>query len=155
MDLRKFDQAFLPFEAKLRAQEELRRRIGVREVDRPTYEKYIIGRIERFDHRRNGFMASIPGNPFGEEMRQRLKARGIEGGISLLLPPLPRTGAGGPHWLLSERRRAEALPGISSPTSAPRLPGRGGAEVSDRRQMSRLIRGWLFFGAEMVRITRG
>jgi len=63
MDLRKFDQAFLPFEAKLLAQEELRRRIGVREVDRPTYEKYIIGPIERFDHRRNAFMASIPGNP--------------------------------------------------------------------------------------------
>ena len=87
MDLRKFDQAFLPFEAKLLAQEELRRRIGVREVDRPTYEKYITGPIERFDHRRNGFMASIPGNPFGEEMRERLKARGIEGGIPLPLPP--------------------------------------------------------------------
>ena len=87
MDLRKFDQAFLPFEAKLRAQEELRRRIGVREVDRPTYEKYIIGPVERFDHRRNGFMDSIPGNPFGEEMRERLKARGIEGGIPLPAPP--------------------------------------------------------------------
>ena len=154
MDLRKFDQAFLPFEAKLLAQEELRRRIGVREVDRPTYEKYITGPIERFDHRRNGFMASIPGNPFGEDMRQRLKARGIEGGIPLPPPPYselePEDRIG-----YSLNAAARRLCQEYHPQPLPQTPPEGRVEVTDRRQMSRLVKKVaLFFGAEMVCITR-
>ena len=154
MDLGKFDQAFLPYEAKLLAQEERRKRIGVREVDRPTYEKYITGPIERFDHRRNGFMASIPGNLFGEEMRQRFKARGIEGGIPLPPPPYdelePEDRIG--YSLNAATRR---LCQEYHPQPLPQTSPEGRVDVTDRRQMSRLIKKVaLFFGAEMVRITR-
>jgi len=154
MDLRKFDQAFLPFEDKLRAQEELRRRIGVREVERPTYERYITGPVERFDHRRNAFMASTPGNAFGEEMRQRFQARGIEGGVPLPHPPYSE--------LASEDRigyrlepAAKRLCQEYHPHPQPQPPPEGRVEVTDRRQESRLSKkAALFFGAEMVRIAR-
>ena len=83
MDLSQLEKALLPYEEKLRAQERLRRRIGVREVDRPTYEKYIISPIEQFDRRKNAFVALFPNNPFGEDIRQRfretLSLHGLEG----------------------------------------------------------------------------
>lgn len=154
MDLRQFDQALFPYEAKLVAQEKLRNRIGVREVEQPTYIKYIIGPIERFDHRRNGFMATIPGNPFGEEMRQRLKARGIEGGIPLPPPPYDELEAEdriGYSLNAAARRLCQEY----HPQPLPLTPLKGRVEVTDRVQMSRLIKKVsLFFGAEMVRITR-
>ncbi|PKN30273.1 MAG: hypothetical protein CVU64_04085 [Deltaproteobacteria bacterium HGW-Deltaproteobacteria-21] len=36
------EKALMPFERKLRAQKRLRRLLGVREVDSPTYERYIL-----------------------------------------------------------------------------------------------------------------
>lgn len=154
MDLRQFDQALLPYEAKLVAQEKLRNRIGVREVEQATYTKYIIGPIERFDHRRNGFMATIPGNPFGEEMRRRLKARGIEGGIPLPPPPYEELDAEdriGNSLNTAARRLCQEY----HPQPFPRTPLKGRVEVRDRGLMSRLIKKVsLFFGAEIVRITR-
>jgi len=154
MDLRQFDRAFRPYEAKLLAQEKLRDRIGVREVDRPTYEKYITGPIERFDHRRNAFMATIPGNPFGEEMRQRLRARGIEKGIPLPPPPyneLEPEDRIGYSLNAAVRRLCQEY----HPQPLPQTPLESQVEVTDRIQMSRLIKkAALFFGAQMVRITR-
>lgn len=154
MNLKLFDQALLPYEAKLLARGKMRKRIGVREVERPTYEKYIIGPVERFDHRRNAFMATIPGNPFGEEMRQRLKARGIEEGIPLPPPPYgelePEDRIG-----YSLNTAARRLCREYHPQPLPLTPLEGRVEVFDRVQMSRLIKKVaLFFGAEMVRITR-
>ena len=46
VDLKNIDKALKPYEKKLRAQEKFRRSLGVREVARPTYEKYIIGDIK-------------------------------------------------------------------------------------------------------------
>lgn len=154
MNLKLFDQALLPYEAKLLAREKMRTRIGVREVERPTYEKYIIGPVERFDHRRNAFMATIPGNPFGEEMRQRLKARGIEEGIPLPPPPY---GEMEPEDRIDYSLNAAArrLCREYHPQPLPLTPLEGRVGVFDRVQMSRLIKKVaLFFGAEMVRITR-
>ncbi len=154
MNLKLFDQALLPYEAKLLAFEKRRTRIGVREVERPTYEKYIIGPVERFDHRRNAFMATIPGNPFGEEMRQRLKARGIEAGIPL---PPPLYGELEPEDRMgySLNTAARRLCREYHPQPLPLTPPEGRVEVIDRKQMSRAIKkAALFFGAEMVRITR-
>jgi len=154
MNLSQFDQALLPYEAKLVWQEKLRKRIGVQEVEQPTYAKYIIGPIERFDHRRNGFMATIPGNPFGEQMRQRLKARGIEGGIPLPPPPYEELDAEdriGYSLNAAARRLCQEY----HPRPLPLTPLKGRVEVKHRGQMSRLIKKVsLFFGAEMVRITR-
>ena len=75
MNLGELEEALLPHGKKLRAQERLRRLLGVREVDRPTYERYIIGPIERFDRRKTTFSTLMPNNPFGEEFRKRFKAR--------------------------------------------------------------------------------
>ena len=75
MNLSKLEKALLPYEKKLQAQERLRRFLGVKQVDRPTYEKYIIGPIERFDRRKTAFMALMPDNPFGEGFRKRFKAK--------------------------------------------------------------------------------
>ncbi|MCJ7496078.1 MAG: hypothetical protein MUP68_17880 [Deltaproteobacteria bacterium] len=46
-------KALQPYEAKLQAQERFRKLIGVKEVDGPTYEKYIVGPIERFERKQN------------------------------------------------------------------------------------------------------
>ena len=37
------EKALLPYEKKLQAQERLRKSLGVKEVERPTYERYITG----------------------------------------------------------------------------------------------------------------
>jgi len=154
MNLKLFDQALMPYEEKLLRQEKRRARMGVREVERPTYEKYITGPVERFDHRRNAFMGTIPGNAFGEEMRQRLKARGIEAGIPLPPPayaelePEDRLG----YSLNTAVRRVCRE---YHPQPLPLTPPEGRVEVIDRRQISRAIKKVaLFFGAEMVRIAR-
>ena len=139
MDLKLFDKALRTYEANLQRQEKRRTRIGVREVERPTYEKYIVGPIERFDHRRNAFMATIPGNVFGEEMRQRLKARGIDACIPLPPPPYgelePEDRIG-----YSLNTAARRLCREYHPQPLPLTPPEGRIEVNDRGQMSRLIK---------------
>ena len=68
------DKALLPYENKLRSQERFRTLLGVKEVEEPTYKKYITGPVERFDRRKNAFMFMTPGNPFGQDVRERWKA---------------------------------------------------------------------------------
>jgi reductive dehalogenase len=152
MDVDFVDKVFLPYEKKLRAQERLRRRLGVREVDRPTYERYIVGPIERFDRRKNAFLALEPDNPFGKELRERFKAR-----------------TGHDHWwtpLLYSEMDPEDRIGMSlaqatrricfsyEPETIPVTPAEGRVEVSDPAWMARLIKKvGLFLGADMVRIT--
>lgn len=155
MLLTKLDQALLPYEEKLCAQERWRKKIGIKEVDRPTYEKYIIGPIRRFDYRRNAFMASTPGNPVGEEMRRRFKARtGLDAAIPLPPPPyseLEPEDRIGYSFYTAARRLCRDY----HPQPLPVTPPEGQVEVTDKAQMSRLIKkAALFFGAELVRITR-
>lgn len=73
------EKALQPFEERLRAQEEFRRRLGVKQVDRPTYHRYITGPIERIDSRRNLFLRDRRENPFADGFPDRFKERtGIE-----------------------------------------------------------------------------
>ena len=151
MDLSQLEKALLPYEEKLRAQERLRRRLGVREVDRPTYEKYIISPIERFDRRKNAFVALFPNNPFGEDIRQRFKAStGYDSREPLPhseLEPLDRIGQ-------SMTLAAARLCREYHPEMLPITPAEGRVEVTDKAWMARLIKKVaLLFGAEMVRIT--
>lgn len=152
MDLSQLEEALLPYEKKLRAQERLRRLLGVKEVEQPTYEKYITGPIERFDRRKDSFNLLMPDNPFGEETRKRFKARtGYDSRASLpycKLEPEARIGQSltSAAWRLCRDYHPETLP-VTPPD--------GRLEVTDKAQMSRLVKKVaLFFGAEAVRITR-
>lgn len=148
----KLDEALLPYEEKLKAQERWRRRLGVREVERPTYEKDIIGPIERFDRRKTAFATLMTDNPFGEEFRKQFKAR--TGSDSR--EPLPYTE------LEPEDRIGQSLTSAARrlcweyhPETLPLTPAEGRVEVTDKAWMTRLVKkAALFFGAEMVRITK-
>jgi reductive dehalogenase len=148
----KLEEALLPYEEKLKAQERWRRLLGVREVERPTYEKDIIGPIERFDRRKTAFATLMPDNPFGEEFRKQFKAR--TGSDSR--GPLPYTE------LEPEDRIGQSLTSAARrlcweyhPETLPLTPAEGRVEVTDKAWMTRLIKkAALFFGAEMVRITK-
>lgn len=148
----KLDEALLPYEEKLKAQERWRRRLGVREVERPTYEKDIIGPIERFDRRKTAFATLMTDNPFGEEFRKQFKAR--TGSDSRA--PLPYTE------LEPEDRIGQSLTSAARrlcweyhPETLPLTPAEGRVEVTDKAWMTRLVKkAALFFGAEMVRITK-
>lgn len=153
MDLGTLEKALMPYEKKLRGQERLRWLLGVKEVERPTYEEYIIGPIERFDRRKNAFMTLMPNNPFGEEFRRRFKART---GHDHWKDPLPYSE------LESEDRIGQSLAAAGwrlcneyFPEGLPMTPPDGRLQVKDRAWMSRLIKKVaLLFGAEMVRITK-
>jgi len=152
MNFKILEEALLPYELKLQAQEKLRRLLGVKEVDRPTYEKYITGLIERFDRRKNAFMTLMPDNPFGEDFRKRFKER--TGHEDWTLPPPycemePEERIG-----LSLAKATRRLCFDYHPQPFPMTPPDGQTDVSDQAWMSRLIKKvGLFLGAEMVRIT--
>lgn len=153
MKMDKLEKALRPYEARLQAQERFRRFVGVKEVDQPTYEKYIIGPIERFDRRKNAFMALMPGNPFGEEFRKRFKEIT---GHDHWRDPLPYSE------LEFEDRIGQSLASASwrlcneyFPGPLPLTPPGGRLEVTDKAWMTRLIKKVaLLFGAEMIRITK-
>lgn len=151
-DFKMLEEALLPYELKLQAQEILREHLGVKEVDRPTYERYITGPIERFDRRKNAFMTLMPDNPFGEDFRKRFKVR--TGHDNWTVPP--------PYSELDPEDRI----GLSLAKAARRpcfeyhpepfavTPPEGRVEVTNPAWMARLIKKvGLFLGAEMVRIT--
>ncbi|MFC1967967.1 reductive dehalogenase [Chloroflexota bacterium] len=152
MDLRQLEESLLPYEKRLRAQERLRQLLGVKEVDRPTYEKYIIGPIERFDRRKNAFIALAPNNPFGEGFRERFRKQTGHGSRE----PLPYSE------LETEDRIGQSLGQASQrlcvdyhPETLPVTPPEGRVEVTDKAWMTRLVKkAALLFGAEIVRITR-
>ncbi|MDD5206718.1 MAG: hypothetical protein PHS17_14940 [Desulfobacterales bacterium] len=81
------EKALMPFERKLRAQKRLRLLLGVREVDSPTYERYILGPVRRFDSRKNAFAVMMDGNPFGQAFRETYRRRT---GVDSFSKPLPR-----------------------------------------------------------------
>lgn len=121
-------------------------------MERPTYEKDIIGPIERFDRRKTAFATLMTDNPFGEEFRKQFKAR--TGSDSRA--PLPYTE------LEPEDRIGQSLTSAARrlcweyhPETLPLTPAEGRVEVTDKAWMTRLVKkAALFFGAEMVRITK-
>ena len=153
MDLSKLEKALLPFERKLSAQERRRRVLGVKEVDVPTYERYIQGPVKRFDSKKNAFAAMLPENPYGKEFREIYEKRT---GVDSFSKPLPYKD------LDPEDRVYQALASASwrlcteyYPEGLRVTPAEGRFEVENRARMSRLVKKvgvWL--GAEMVRITR-
>ena len=152
MDINRFEKALLPYEKKLRSQEKLRRLLGVKEVDRPTYERYITGSIERFDRRKNTFSIAMPDNSFGKDIFERMKKRVGDNSFG----PLPA------EKLPDTLDRISQSLSIASwrlcqewyPQTLPVTPQQGRVEVTDKTWMSRLIKKTaLFMGAEMVRIT--
>jgi epoxyqueuosine reductase len=154
MDLTVIDRAFAPFEATLRAQELFRRRIGVKEIDRPTYERYITGTVERFDRWKNSMMLLLPGNPFDPdlEMHGRIKRRTGSDFYSELeyseLESVDRIGQ-------SLTRAAWRTCREYHPPTLPVTPREDRVDLNDNAGAARLIKkAALFFGAEMVRITR-
>jgi ferredoxin len=153
MDFSRLDRALEPFEKKLRAQESFRKRLGVKEVKRPTYERYITGPVERFDRQKNAFMTAQPDNPFGEDFRRRFKART---GFNHFMDTLPyselevedRIGQG---LFFSAFRLCSEY----HPKPLPVTPPEGRCEGQSKVWMTRLIKkAALLFGAEMVRITK-
>ena len=153
MDLKNIDKALKPYEKKLRAQEKFRRTLGVKEVARPTYEKYIIGDIERFDRRRTAFVCLAPNNPLGKEFREAFKRRTGHDTFATALPQSKleiedRVGA-------SLNAGAGRLCTDYHPETFPVTPQEGRVDVDDTSQMSRLVKkAALLYGAEMVRITK-
>jgi len=82
----KLEKALLPYEKRLQRQERFRRSLGVKEVEQPTYQRYITGPIERFEKARMAFLCMRPDNPYGEELRRKFKERT---GYDHYLSPLP------------------------------------------------------------------
>ncbi len=152
MDFSQVENALLPYEEKLSAQEKLRQRLGVKEVAQPTYERYITGTIERFDRRKNPMMVLLADNPFGKDIRERIKTRTGHDFYSVLpyseMEPIGRVGQ-------SLTQAAWRLCREYHPDLLPVTPREDRVEIDDRSRMTRLIKKIaLFFGAEMVRITK-
>jgi len=148
----RLEQALFPYEKQLRRQERFRRFLGVREVEQPTYRRYVTGPIERFEKTRMAFLCMRPDNPHGEALRKKFKA---QTGYDHYLSPLPFAE------LDYEDRvgRAMADAGYRAcssyePPPFPVTPPEGRLEVKDRAWLSRLIKKvGLMCGADMVRIT--
>jgi len=147
------EKALLPYEKQLQAQERLRKRLGVKEVERPTYERYIIGPIERFDRRRSAFQALEPDNPYGEEFRKEFKART---GHDNFTESLPYSELGKEERIDQSLRIAGTRPCREyNPEPLPVTPAAGRTEVQDKAWMSRLLKKvGLMWGADIVGITR-
>ena len=148
----KLEKALGPYERQLQRQERFRRRLGVKEVERPTYERYIIGPIEQFDKNRMAFLCMRPENPYGEELRGKFKA---QTGYDHYLSPLAYSA------LDYDDRIGRSLADASyracsefDPEPFPVTPPEGRLEVHDRAWMSRVIKKvGLMFGADIVRIA--
>ena len=149
----RLEQALEPYEKQLVAQERFRRFLGVKEVDQPTYQRYITGPVERFEKERMAFLCMRPDNPHGTELRRKFKART---GHDHYISPLPY------QELDYEDRVGRAMADAGyrvcsefDPTPFPVTPPAGRFEIEDRAWMSRLIKKvGLMFGADIVRITK-
>jgi ferredoxin len=153
MSLSMLGKALLPYELRLQAQERLRRLLGVREVEQPTYDKYIKGPIERFDRRKNAYMALMPDNPFGEEFRKTFKAYTGYDNWSIPLPYSELETEDRVGLSLAAAGRRLCFEYNPKPLKVTPLEGR--VDVTDKGGMTRLIKKVsLFLGAEMVRIAK-
>lgn len=153
MGVTSLEKALIPYGKKLRAQERFRKYLGVRTVDRPTYERYINSPVERFDHRKNAFMTLFSGNPFGKEIRNRFRKKtGFDSRDPLTYSQLkdPEDRIGQALALAAWRLCREY-----EPRMLPVTPYEGRVQVTDKRYITQLVKKTaLFFGAEAVRITK-
>jgi len=151
--MQRLEKALLPYEKQLRKQEAFRKRLGVKEVDQPTYHRYIIADIERFEKQRMAFLCMRPDNPYGEALRKKFKAHT---GHDHYLSPLAY------EELDIEDRFGRALAdagyracGEYDPVPFAVTPDTGRVEINDKAWISRLIKKvGLMFGADMVHITK-
>lgn len=153
MVFKRLNKVLVPYEKKLRVQERRRRFLGVKKIDRPTYEKYITGAIEQFDSRQNAFAALLPDNPYGENFRETFKRKtGVPNqNISLSESELEIED----RISLSMVRAARRLCAEYHPDTLPVTPSVGRVDVNDAKWMSRFIKKVaMFFGAEMVAIAK-
>ncbi len=150
--MQRLEQALEPYEKRLAAQERFRRLLGVKEVDEPTYQRYINGPVERFEKERMAFLCMRPDNPHGAELRKKFKART---GHDHYISPLPYQELDYEDRI--GRAMADAGYRICSefdPRPFPVTPPAGRFEIEDRVWISRLIKKvGLMFGADVVRIT--
>ena len=148
----RLEAALSPYEKQLQRQEKFRRFLGVKEVDQPTYQRYITGPVERFEKKRMAFLCMRPDNPYGEELRRKFKAHT---GHDHYLTPL----AYGELDYEDRIARSMADAGYRAcsgyePEPFPVTPPEGRLEIEDKAWMSTLIKkAGLMFGADIVRIT--
>jgi reductive dehalogenase len=148
----RLEKALLPYEKQLQKQERFRKFLGVKEVDRPTYQRYITGPVERFEKTRMAFLCMRPENPYGEDLRRKFRERT---GYDHYLSPLAY------EELDYEDRIGRAVADASyrgcaeyDPKPFAVTPPGGRLEIEDRGWMSRLVKKvGLMFGADLVRIT--
>lgn len=151
--IHKLEQALLPYEKQLQRQERFRRFLGVKEIEQPTYQRYITGPVERFEKARMAFLCMRPDNPHGEELRRKFRERT---GYDHYLSPLPY------EELDYEDRIGRAMADASyrgcaeyEPKPFPVTPPAGRLEFKDKAWVSRLIKKvGLMLGADIVRITK-
>jgi reductive dehalogenase len=151
--MQRLEKALLPYEIQLHKQEAFITRLGVKEVDQPTYHRYITGDIARFEKQRMAFLCMRPDNTYGEELRRKFKAH--TGRDHYLPQPAYEE-------LDTEDRFGRALADAGyracceyDPVPFPVTPEQGRVEINDNVWMSRLIKKVsLLFGADMVRITK-
>ncbi len=149
----RLEKALLPYEKQLQRQEKFRRLLGVKEVEQPTYQRYVTGPIERFEKTRMAFLCMRPDNPYGEELRRKFKSNT---GYDHYLSPLAY------GELDFEDRIARSIADASyrvcsgyEPPPFPVTPPEGRLEVNDRGWATRLVKKvGLMFGADIVRISK-
>lgn len=152
-EFERFESILLPYEKILQKQERFRKRLGVKEEKRPTYEKYITGEIKRFDPAKNAFQLLQPDNKYGEEFRQSFKKRT---GHDHWTTPLPYSK------LEMEDRLGQSLAAVGwrlcqdyHPENLPVTPPDGRLAFQDKAWMSRTIKKvGLMLGADRVHIAK-
>lgn len=153
MNYAMLEKTLRPYEKKLKKQERFRKLLGVRDVDRPTYERYITGHIERFHSKQNAFAMMMQDSPSGQEFKEKYKRRT---GVDYFSKPLSQ------EELEPEDRIGQALAAASwricteyYPEPLKVTPPEGRVPVTDKQWMSRLIKKTgMLLGAEMIRITK-
>ncbi len=153
MEMTRLERVLRPYEKKLQAQERFRRLLGVRRTDRPTYERYITGPIERFDASKNAFKVLQTKEAYGEAFRKEFKRRtGYDDWTTALpyreLEPEDRIGQSmaAAGWRLCKDYE---------PDNLPVTPPEGRLEVQDKAWMTRLVKKLgLMWGADGVHVAR-
>lgn len=153
LNLDLIEKGLLHYEKKLQRQVSRRKLLGVQEVERPTYERYITGPVERFDRRKNSFALLAPNNPFGDAFKETyLKHTGAKS----FSQPLPMAE-------LSPEDRVNQSLGQAAwgvcmnyhPEQKPVAPPEAQVQIDNPARISRLIKKVaMWFGAEMVKIAR-
>jgi len=151
-EMERLDKALLPYEKRLMAQERFRKLLGVKEVEEPTYQRYITGPIERFEKERMAFLALRPDNAYGVEIRKKFKAQ--TGYDRHLISPEYEELEEEDRIARSISQAVTRACGDYEPKPFPTTPLKGRLEVKDEENISRLIKKVsLMFGADIVRIT--